>query len=364
MSTNISLRFLVLTGVFLSAEVALAQNSFSTVQTSLANNTLATKLSSINHFTHPKIVNDDSLPDPKHSSREISDKNSSVVFAEPTLADRNSKDLNDPASLTHQDLSPSDRQVASSSTTQSTVFLGDVANLEHSYKISAMPPQAQPEISIAIPVPPPRTQVVKVQPVTHLPQVVRTHRIPTVIAMPTMSPATANSATPKPIAFVNNGANESNVELIYPLMTPAPITSGFGWRTHPLSGIRRFHSGIDIGAPSGAPVVATGSGTVVSAGWNGGYGKAVIIQHNGVQQTLYGHLSEISVQAGQVIPQGTVIGLVGSTGNSTGPHLHFENRMSTTNGWIAVDPSQEIQYAVDNLRRSMPFAQKELPPGL
>ncbi len=254
--------------------------------------------------------------------------------------------------------------VASSSTTQSNAFLADLANLEYSHKISALPLPTKPEISIEIPVPPPLTQVIKVQPVAHLPKVVGIHRIPTVSAMPTLPSTPANSPTPKPLAFVNNGANESNVELIYPLMTPAPITSKFGWRTHPLSGIRRFHSGIDIGAPSGAPVVATGAGTIVAAGWNGGYGKAVIIQHNGSQQTLYGHLSEISVQLGQIIPQGTVIGLVGSTGNSTGPHLHFENRLSTTNGWLAIDPSQEIQYAVDNLRRSMPFAQKELPPGL
>ena len=73
-------------------------------------------------------------------------------------------------------------------------------------------------------------------------------------------------------------------------------------------------------------MVATGAGTVISAGWNGGYGKAITIQHNDTQQTLYGHLSEISVQPGQQVEQGVVIGLVGSTGHSTGPHLHFEVR--------------------------------------
>ena len=110
--------------------------------------------------------------------------------------------------------------------------------------------------------------------------------------------------------------------------------------------------------------MATGSGVVISAGWNGGYGKAIIIQHNDTQQTLYGHLSEVSVQPGQSIAQGTVIGLVGSTGNSTGPHLHFETRMSTTDGWVAVDPGDDIKYALDNLRRAMPFAQRDLPPGI
>ena len=130
-----------------------------------------------------------------------------------------------------------------------------------------------------------------------------------------------------------------------------------------MTGTRRFHSGVDIGAPMGAPVVATVSGTIVSAGWNGGYGKAIVIQH-GTQQTLYGHLSVISVQAGQSIDQGTIIGSVGSTGNSTGPHLHFEERVSTDRGWVAVDPGDEIKYALDVLKRSDPYAQKDLPAGI
>ena len=163
------------------------------------------------------------------------------------------------------------------------------------------------------------------------------------------------------MTFANPG-NEHSTQLIYPLSSPAPTTSSFGWRTHPITGSRRFHSGVDIGAPMGAPVVAAGTGTIVSAGWFGGYGKAIVIQHNGIQQTLYGHLSEVFVQPGQRIEQGTVIGRVGSTGNSTGPHLHFETRVATSDGWIAIDPSEDIRYALDNLRRSMPFAQRELAP--
>ena len=128
------------------------------------------------------------------------------------------------------------------------------------------------------------------------------------------------NARATPLSPLNGGMTTSGAVAIYPLLNPAPITSKFGWRTHPLTGHRSFHSGVDIGAPMGAPVVATGSGTVISAGWKGGYGKAVVIEHNGVEQTLYGHLSEISVQAGQTIAQGTVLGLVGSTGHSTGPH--------------------------------------------
>ncbi len=197
--------------------------------------------------------------------------------------------------------------------------------------------------------------------VAALPQLTENKVVPTVPAIPSVRPAAA-AAQSSSLAFTNTDPNES-VELIYPLASPAPTTSSFGWRTHPITGTRRFHSGIDIGAPMGAPVVAAGSGTVVSSGWLGGYGKAITIEHNGVQQTLYGHLSEIFVQPGQIIEQGTVIGRVGSTGNSTGPHLHFETKVSTADGWIAVDPGEDIKYALDNLRRSMPFAQRDLPPG-
>jgi murein DD-endopeptidase MepM/ murein hydrolase activator NlpD len=223
-----------------------------------------------------------------------------------------------------------------------------------SYKVSAIPVEVSSDASVEIPVPPPLTQMIKGQPA---PQ-----PLPAVKIDPISSTTPTQPIKPIPAA---NGGSQSPVVSIYPLTNPAPITSKFGWRTHPLTGNRRFHSGLDIAAPSGSPVVATAAGTVISAGWNGGYGKAVIIQHSGTQQTLYGHLSEVSVQAGQTIAQGTVIGLVGSTGNSTGPHLHFESRMPNLAGvWTAVDPSQEIKYAVDTLRRSMPYARKELPPGI
>lgn len=216
--------------------------------------------------------------------------------------------------------------------------------------------------SIEIPVPQPRTQIIKVQPVAQLPQVTTTKSVPTIPPIPTVRAASRSES--KPVAYINNGEHDSTPEIIYPLSSPAPVTSRFGWRTHPITGSRRFHSGIDIGAPMGAPVVAAGSGTIVSAGWIGGYGKTIIIQHNGVHQTLYGHLSEVFVQPGQRIEQGTVIGRVGSTGNSTGPHLHFESRMSTADGWVAVDPGDDVKYALENLRRAMPFAQRDLPPRI
>jgi murein DD-endopeptidase MepM/ murein hydrolase activator NlpD len=217
--------------------------------------------------------------------------------------------------------------------------------------------------SMEISLPAPRQQRVEVQPVARLPQVSSTKAVPVVPAIPSVRPAAVASAYSKPIAFINTGADESSLELIYPLSSPAPTTSGFGWRTHPITGSRRFHAGIDFGAPMGAPVVAAGTGIVMSSGWLGGYGKAIVIQHNGIQQTLYGHLSEVFVQPGQRIEQGTVIGRVGSTGNSTGPHLHFESKMATADGWVAVNPSEEIKYALENLRRTMPFAQRDLPPG-
>jgi hypothetical protein len=215
--------------------------------------------------------------------------------------------------------------------------------------------------SIEISISAPRTQRIEVQPVAQLPKVTTNKVVPTVPAIPSVRPAGLSASSSTPVAF--NNSMGAHAELIYPLSSPAPTTSNFGWRTHPITGSRRFHSGVDIGAPMGAPVVAAGSGIIMSAGWNGGYGKAIVIQHNGIQQTLYGHLSEVFVQPGQRIEQGTVIGRVGSTGNSTGPHLHFESRASTTDGWVAVDPGDDIKYALDNLRRSMPFAQRDLPPG-
>ena len=361
MQTNTPLKFLVITGAFLSANAALAQNSISTVQVIAARNAVKTQLLSVNHLTSRDPVNAPA-PTAQDISRDGKNISSNRQFG-----------FDDDSSTSPATTS---RGLVSTHSTQGNVFLSDVATLGSNTKISGLPTtplenaieisvpnRVQSETSIEIPVPFPRTQIIKVQPVSRLPRVFnRITPIPSVSAIPTVRPGIAPLS--QPTAFIPDGTNASSSDFIYPLMTPAPTTSRFGWRTHPLSGTRRFHSGIDIGAPSGTPVVATGTGTVISAGWNGGYGKAIIIQHNDVQQTLYGHLSQISVQPGQVIEQGTVIGLVGSTGNSTGPHLHFETRMPNGDKWVAIDPGENIQYAVDNLRRSMPFARKDLPQGL
>jgi murein DD-endopeptidase MepM/ murein hydrolase activator NlpD len=139
-------------------------------------------------------------------------------------------------------------------------------------------------------------------------------------------------------------------EFVFPLAIPAPITSLFGWRQHPIFGDRRFHAGTDLGAPEGTPVLATKDGEVYIADYLGGYGLTVILRHeDGTLETRYAHLSQILVRPGETIKQGEVVGLVGSTGNSTGPHLHFELRELTAQGWVLHDPDDLLNYAVANL---------------
>lgn len=114
----------------------------------------------------------------------------------------------------------------------------------------------------------------------------------------------------------------------------ASLTSGYGMRRHPVLGGRRKHNGIDLAAPTGTPVYATADGTVSRANWFSSYGKYISIEHGGELQTRYAHLSRIAVSDGQRVRKGDVIGYVGSTGRSTGPHLHYEVRVSGR----AVDP--------------------------
>ena len=102
------------------------------------------------------------------------------------------------------------------------------------------------------------------------------------------------------------------------------VTSAFGWRDHPIDGEEKFHAGVDLGAEYGTPIGAIWEGTVAYAGWYGGYGNVVVLEHGGSVITLYGHFAEVSVETGQSVAAGDLIGYVGSTGNSTGPHLHLE----------------------------------------
>jgi len=120
----------------------------------------------------------------------------------------------------------------------------------------------------------------------------------------------------------------------------ARISSGFGWRKHPIikdaagNPADRHHNGYDLSCPQGTPIYAAGDGVVEFAGWNKGYGNLTRIDHGGGLSTRYGHQSKLQVKTGQRVKAGQLIGLVGSTGMSTGPHLHFEVRVKGT----PVDP--------------------------
>lgn len=106
------------------------------------------------------------------------------------------------------------------------------------------------------------------------------------------------------------------------------MTSGYGMRTHPVLGRRRAHKGVDLAAPTGTPIYATADGLVSRANWFSSYGKYISIEHGGEIQTRFAHLSRIAVRNGQRVQKGDLIGFVGSTGRSTGPHLHYEVRVS------------------------------------
>lgn len=188
-------------------------------------------------------------------------------------------------------------------------------------------------------------------------------------SLTTIAPSVAVGSTPslrdfyrrtmRPPGRLGNG----NIRLIFPLSIPAPISSLFGWRIHPITGDARFHTGTDLAAPIGTPVLAAYAGQVAIADFLGGYGLAVAIDHTkGTQQTLYAHLSEVFVQAGDQVKQGDVIGRVGSTGNSTGPHLHFEFRQLTPDGWVALDAGAQLEYALAQLVNSMEIAQATSAP--
>ncbi|NJK35124.1 MAG: M23 family metallopeptidase [Oscillatoriales cyanobacterium SM2_2_1] len=147
--------------------------------------------------------------------------------------------------------------------------------------------------------------------------------------------------------------------MVFPLNIPAVVSSPFGDRWHPIHGGIRFHQGTDLAAPAGTPVVAAFSGRVEIAAWVGGYGLMVVINHNNRYETRYAHLTELFVQEGQEITQGTVIGLVGSTGNSTGPHLHFELWEQIKGEWYVLDPTPHLLIAMERLEQYL--AQLTLP---
>ncbi|MHB9056875.1 MAG: peptidoglycan DD-metalloendopeptidase family protein [Paludibacteraceae bacterium] len=130
--------------------------------------------------------------------------------------------------------------------------------------------------------------------------------------------------------IVKLAQNKENMLKSIPAIQPVAnkdlkrVASGWGYRYDPIYHTRRFHEGMDFTAPVGTDIYATGNGTVIEAGWQQGYGNSVLLDHGFGYQTFYAHMSEVKVKVGQSVTRGEIIGLVGSTGKSTGPHLHYE----------------------------------------
>jgi murein DD-endopeptidase MepM/ murein hydrolase activator NlpD len=139
-------------------------------------------------------------------------------------------------------------------------------------------------------------------------------------------------------AGIAGGTESSGAAGSFSWPVTGTITSPFGWRSNPFGGSPEFHQGLDIAAPTGTTVTAAAGGTVMMAQWYGGYGNYVLIDHGGGYSTGYGHLSAIYVTVGQAVTRGQAIGAVGSTGQSTGPHLHFEVRIAGK----PVDPAPRL----------------------
>lgn len=130
-------------------------------------------------------------------------------------------------------------------------------------------------------------------------------------------------------AWFDAKGNSIKKSLLRTPLSVAHISSGFGMRTHPIMGYSRMHKGVDFSAPTGTPIMAAGDGTVAFKGWKGGYGNFVLIRHNKTYETAYAHMSRFAnISEGNRVKQGQVIGYVGSTGASTGAHLHYEVRQN------------------------------------
>ncbi|MBQ6937285.1 MAG: peptidoglycan DD-metalloendopeptidase family protein [Clostridia bacterium] len=141
------------------------------------------------------------------------------------------------------------------------------------------------------------------------------------------------------LSYSANPVKYTGGRFVWPVPASSRITSQYGYRIHPVYKTKKFHSGIDIGAPYGVDILAAADGTVTLATTNGGYGKCIIINHGSGITTLYGHNSTLLVSVGNKVTKGQVIAKAGSTGVSTGPHLHFEVRV---NG-ATTDPMQYLR---------------------
>ena len=139
----------------------------------------------------------------------------------------------------------------------------------------------------------------------------------------------AGQAGTRPMGF-STPSHSSRPEISIPSRVPLAgvnLTSSFGMRTHPVTGGRRAHKGIDLAAPTGTPIYATADGLISRASWFSSYGLYVAIEHGGQLQTRYAHMSRLNVAEGQRVQKGDIVGYVGTTGRSTGPHLHYEVRV-------------------------------------
>lgn len=134
-----------------------------------------------------------------------------------------------------------------------------------------------------------------------------------------------------------------SIPSLTPVSSTRAMSSGFGLRVHPVLGGMRAHKGIDLPAATGTPIYASANGVVAKAEWFGGYGLCVELEHGAALETRYGHMSRIAVAEGQRVRKGDVIGYVGSTGRSTGPHLHYEVRVAGE----AVNPLPYMQSAAN-----------------
>lgn len=166
-----------------------------------------------------------------------------------------------------------------------------------------------------------------------------------------------------------SGSGTRVAGLMWPV--PARISSSFGMRLHPLLGFMRFHRGVDLRAEWGAPIVAAADGRVASAGWGGGYGRQVRIAHAGGIATSYAHMSRVIAIPGQMVRQGQVIGFVGSSGQSSGPHLHYEvsrNGRPVNPVGIGLASSTRVEQrdrdAFRSTLRQLLMLKQDVPPAL
>ncbi|MBD2105012.1 M23 family metallopeptidase [Leptolyngbya sp. FACHB-261] len=165
----------------------------------------------------------------------------------------------------------------------------------------------------------------------------------------TKNPTSLRTFLASRAGYLSRYPGNGDLGLLYPLPSPAAVTSAFGLRVHPITGQVTFHRGVDLGAAEGTPVLAAFAGRVAIAEFLGNLGLAVILNHSDGNETRYGHLSQVFVQPGEWVEQGQVIGAVGSTGLSTGPHLHFELWQNTAAGRVAVDITEQVQLALGQL---------------